>query len=169
MLAQDAMPPRDHQGALWPMPLKGGNRSKKLNSTWETWLGRPCLYLSGEVRRHSFGACLCFRRSFWAAGAVIGHDGLSAVCWPLQLAHLMARPLEWCSAVRWFGSPQSLHLGASLHPSVLCSPQHFLHWCGLTPLETGYSTFRRAPMSTTVLGESFNPSARKASLTEGAH
>ena len=35
----------------------------------------------------------------------------------------------------------------------------------LSLLETGYSTFRR-PMSTTVLGESFSPSARKASLTD---
>ena len=61
---------------------------------------------------------LIFRRSFWATG---GHDGLSAACWPLQLAHLMVLPLEWCSAVRWFGSPQSLHLGASLSYTPLSS------------------------------------------------
>jgi hypothetical protein len=29
MLALEVMPPRDHQGALWPMPLNGGKRREK--------------------------------------------------------------------------------------------------------------------------------------------
>jgi hypothetical protein len=33
MLAPEAKPPRDHQGALWPMPLNGGKRRKRLYST----------------------------------------------------------------------------------------------------------------------------------------
>jgi len=95
------LPPRDHQGALWPME----EREEKSYVVH---------------RRHGHAsisrACFCFLRSFWAAGAVIGHDGLSAACWPLQLAHLMVLPLEWCPVVRISAEPAPWCIFAPLCP-----------------------------------------------------
>ena len=94
-----------------------------------------------------------------AIGAVFGQDGLSAACRPSQLTHLVGLS-EGSSAVLWFRSPHILHLGSALQVSSLCRPQHFLR---RIPLDVGYSTFNRVPMTTTVLGVSFMLSSLKVS------